>query len=628
MRHIQFRYKFDPSITKTNQDITCSRQGKHKLTQYQFHSHHRQTGMAMLLVLIATAIATVLGLSFLNAQVTSTSMAENVLRRAQAKAIAESGLTTSVAYIRSNPNWRINRTHGTWISSHAFAGGSFTVIGEDGQDTNGDGIPDGDGNLADDHSDPVTLTSIGTFEGTSCTVNAIVTPKEIKKRLLLVVPDPTMLSAEDEARKSQFEDWNYVVSIIGEADSQAAYDAAVADADVVYIPEDVYSFTVETKLITTSIGVVWEEGRLSDYFKMTNFDGGYYSGSTQINIVNNAHFITQPLTTGYVSIVNNSLAPLRFIDGFLAPGAIILAMRSGSSVPVMAALDAGALNASSTPSPGRRVVLPWAGDDFAWSMLNPTGLTIVQRALEWASQLTLSGQIAHWNFDQISGSTVIDTIGGHDGTLINGTTPDQPGAFFGSKAVEFDGINDHVAVPHHNAFLLDQGTIALWVKSSNPMLPLQGLVTKDAQLKGTGGHFEIRIKDGKISARLQSTTTSHSIDSNEILSANTWYHVAFTFGPTGMKLYVNGSFKKQSAYTGGLGTTSGGIGNYEPIAFGVRTANSLDLSLSGWAQPFPGRLDDIYFFNRALNVDEIQRLMSVARPDAVMNYKVRWDAQP
>ena len=75
---------------------------------------HRQAGMAMLLVLMSVAMAVILSLSFLNAQVTATGMSQNVARRAQAKAIAESGLTMALAYIETNATWRTDMTHGVW----------------------------------------------------------------------------------------------------------------------------------------------------------------------------------------------------------------------------------------------------------------------------------------------------------------------------------------------------------------------------------------------------------------------------------------------------------------------------------------------------------------------------------
>ncbi|MBT8145174.1 MAG: hypothetical protein KJO55_10760, partial [Gammaproteobacteria bacterium] len=57
----------------------------------------------------------------------------------------------------------------------------------------------------------------------------------------------------------------------------------------------------------------------------------------------------------------------------------------------LATLDAGAINLDDDPSPGRRVMLPWGGTTFDVANLTTAGLTILRRALEWASVATEGG---------------------------------------------------------------------------------------------------------------------------------------------------------------------------------------------------------------------------------------------
>jgi hypothetical protein len=61
-------------------------------------------------------------------------------------------------------------------------------------------------------------------------------------------------------------------------------------------------------------------------------------------------------------------------------------------------------------------------------------------------------------------------------------------------------------------------------------------------------------------------------------------------------------------YTGGLGTSSGGTGNHEPIAIGANTWNSADLSTSGWNSPFDGKIDEVAMFGSQLSLSEIQAI--------------------
>lgn len=606
----------------------------------------------MVLVLISVAMAVILSLSFLNAQVTATGMTKNIARHAQAHSVAESGLTMALAYLHTTSHWRTQVHHGTWIKHHAFGGGSFTVIGEDGQDTDGDGTPDGDSDLADDEADPVTLTSIGTVDGVSHTVHAVVTPLPPKKRLLMVVPSASSTSSEDDARRSQFVDWDYQVTLIDDSDSQDTFNNAVADVDVVYIPEYVGSSTVNTKLRDAPIGVVYEENHLNDSFGMATTDGPSYSGYAQINVTDDAHFITETLSIGLTKVLTSPSYDLQYVAGTLAPGAAVLATQTNSDTPVLAALEAGATLTDGTPAAGRRVILPWGDGNFVWSALAPGGLVIVERALEWASQPVIAGQIAHWDLDELTGTTAGDSVGTLDGTYRNGVALGTQGAFMGSTAACFDGANDHVEIPHDSAFLLDEGTFAFWFMTGDTVAD-QGLLSKDSSGYDTGGHVSIEIDDGsEIEVCLQSlddsyTTEAYAGTSSETnlvdetslvlvdgdatrssLQANTWYHVAFTFGPGGMKLYLNGMLVGSNAYTGGMGSTSGGAGNFEPMALGVSTRVSGDSTLTGWNYPLAGTMDDVYVFNRALTQTEIQKLMHPVDAARGLQYDVRWIDQP
>jgi hypothetical protein len=130
----------------------------------------------LLLALFAVTIASVLALSFLSAQSTSLGIARNIQNHSRARYVAESGLELAVAYIRSDEDWRTNQLHGIWVADEASGEGTFTIIGEDGEDTDGDGTVNGDGDLADDPADPLTITVTGSVNGASHVVRAVVTP--------------------------------------------------------------------------------------------------------------------------------------------------------------------------------------------------------------------------------------------------------------------------------------------------------------------------------------------------------------------------------------------------------------------------------------------------------------------
>ncbi|MFW6060010.1 MAG: DUF7305 domain-containing protein [Phycisphaeraceae bacterium] len=150
------------------------RNGQHPGTNTRRNAHRR--GVAVLLTLIALSMATILSLSFIASQSTSTPIAENVQHHGPARMIAESGLVNAVEYVRTDPDWRTERSEGVWIRDAPFEGGTFTIEGYDGRDEDDDSQIEGDGDLADDSSDPVTLIAIGRFEGVTAEVRAELSP--------------------------------------------------------------------------------------------------------------------------------------------------------------------------------------------------------------------------------------------------------------------------------------------------------------------------------------------------------------------------------------------------------------------------------------------------------------------
>lgn len=133
----------------------------------------RAAGIAMLLVLFAVAIATVLSVSFLSAQSTTTGISANIQHHARARFIAESAMYMVTRRLQEDEDWRTNYSDGTWASDQSLAGGTFTIVGHDGMDSDGDGEIEGDGDLSDDPEDPLTIIVTGTFEGRTHIVRAV-----------------------------------------------------------------------------------------------------------------------------------------------------------------------------------------------------------------------------------------------------------------------------------------------------------------------------------------------------------------------------------------------------------------------------------------------------------------------
>ena len=236
----------------------------------------RRRGVAMLLVMISVLIAGVLAVSFLAAQATTTTIAQNVERHAEARGVAESGLSYAVAYLQETDDWRETLTPGQVFGDVAFPGGVATIRFDDA--TN---------DFTDDTAEPALVRVVGEAGGVSHRVEARVTPTANEEhRLLLVVDDANNPDARDLGKQSLFMSWGYRVTLIEDNASADDFDDAVADADVVYVSETVSSGTVGTKLTFQNVGVVCEEGYLADELRLSDRNSnGYYARDIEITSV-------------------------------------------------------------------------------------------------------------------------------------------------------------------------------------------------------------------------------------------------------------------------------------------------------------------------------------------------------
>ena len=187
----------------------------------------------------------------------------------------------------------------------------------------------------------------------------------------------------------------------------------------------------------------------------------------------------------------------------------------------------------------------------------------------------------------------------NDGMVMNGPVGGIAGQH--GTAFEFDGTDDYVEIPHDDSYLMQGGTFSVWFKTDS-LSGKSTLFSKDSSGLDTGGHCSAWIINNRVEVRLQSTTENYYVASpSNSIAVNTWYHIMFAWGEEGMVLYLNGVEVDTDPYTGGLGTTSGGIGNYEPIVLGGNTEVSGDLVATPVRDHFDGVLDDLRIYNERLS---------------------------
>lgn len=202
--------------------------------------------------------------------------------------------------------------------------------------------------------------------------------------------------------------------------------------------------------------------------------------------------------------------------------------------------------------------------------------------------------------------TAIDEQGGSDGNYQNGTLGGETGYGDGGTAAEFDGGDDYIEVPHISGYLANEVSISFWFKA-DILAGVQGLISKDSAGRDNGGQFTVYTSGSTLYAKLESTSADYTV-SHGGLSTGTWYHVVVGMGYSGLRLYVNGVEQDTDSYDGGLGVTSGGTGNTEPIVIGADSSASGDNSATPVQNFFTGCIDDIRIYNMNLDATNASAL--------------------
>ncbi len=206
---------------------------------------------------------------------------------------------------------------------------------------------------------------------------------------------------------------------------------------------------------------------------------------------------------------------------------------------------------------------------------------------------------AWWPFDDGISGTVDEIVAANDGTRV-GVPASVAGVVGG--ALDFDGTNDYVEVPHASEIDVDDGdfSIDFWVRTTDA----SGVDTILDKRTSGGGFigYEIYVYNGSIGVQLANGiggTTYTNYNSSAFVADGEWHFVAVTVNrdeSDGLKFYLDGQLVQSFAPTGRMGTLS----NDSPLRIGVRAfADTAFLD---------GTLDELELFKRVLSLAEVQAL--------------------
>lgn len=214
------------------------------------------------------------------------------------------------------------------------------------------------------------------------------------------------------------------------------------------------------------------------------------------------------------------------------------------------------------------------------------------------------GLVGYWKMDEASwtndctAGSVLDSSGnGNNGKACPNATGPTGGAAgkFGNGGY-FDKVDDYVSAASVSQYSSSQShSLEAWIKlDQTPTTEGTVIMPGDSSNKGTALTVGSNLK-----VKFYYQSGNHAVASTNALVVGTWYHIAASYDSASgnVKIYINGNLDG----TGNVGTTT--------------WAASTGLFIGRWASAtyyFPGYMDDVRLYSRALSGDEVKNLYNYA----------------
>ncbi len=159
------------------------------------------------------------------------------------------------------------------------------------------------------------------------------------------------------------------------------------------------------------------------------------------------------------------------------------------------------------------------------------------------------------------------------------------------SALAFDGVNDHVTVPHNSKmYSSGTGTFSVWIKPSTLSGNLiEPIIQKSSQYaisydRGSQKTIFTAWKDG----------TPISLTSNSTITEDEWNHICFSYDGSNLTCYINGIKDSEIEFEG----------------FPSNSISPLYIGTSNQKENFfSGHLDELAYIGTSFSENDIQKLM-------------------
>jgi len=337
-------------------------------------------------------------------------------------------------------------------------------------------------------------------------------------------------------------------------------------------------------------------------------------GSASSIIMDTPHSRVRNIGTRFGVRVNkeNDSTEIHLLDGRLE----VISKHQERKPMTMEPTDKGISLSSSGPSSE----LPLAADPF------PGLPELLKAAPDYRTTLLSQGPAGYWRFDDkqdeqeltneipqgtvgrrlINNSRLDPGIGKADG--FHGFPADNQSVFLTGDRLESVLMN--LDLP--GGVSREEGGVSFWIRRAagagrGEILWLAGESAHDSMSSPRESLMHTRLSDtGRVEFFIENGDFDILLTSNFSVADDRWHHIATSWGPSAVELYVNG---RRVARADDFGDLRQGIVHGRHVRFGKP---SRDLELKGWA-PFTGWVDELALWNRPLSSEEIDHQFQAAR---------------
>ena len=216
-----------------------------------------------------------------------------------------------------------------------------------------------------------------------------------------------------------------------------------------------------------------------------------------------------------------------------------------------------------------------------------------------------SSLVSWWSAE----NTLADIIGGNHGSAKNGPTSvgatNTTGQNYGpgkvGRAFVLDGVNDFIQVPHDpSQNITGDITIEGWIKPTANSADEPTIIGKRSLDNNYCTYVLYLTGSGQLAFASRNGGGWDAVSTPAPVTLNQWSHVAVTLGSSQLRFYVNGT----QAHSVGFATTRPAV--TDPLTIGATITNThTESSPSG---PFPGSIDELALYSRALSAAEVSDL--------------------